>query len=417
MNSSSGTPGWFDKWMHGYTSLAVWLFGALALVVPSGYSLGALLLVLGSIVLLFSRPRLGLSRQDAWVMLAMLGFCLAGLWEVLVLQQEWREFDKPSRFLLAIPATLLVMAYPPRLAWLWSGLVVGAVGVGAWAIWQKLLVGVDRATGYTYVIQFGDISMLMGILCLAGLGWAMIQPRRKTWLGLLLLGALGGLLGSLLSGSRGGWVGLPFVLLVLYAAYGETMSRRLKVALAALCVAGAAVAYAVPQFGVQHRVNGAFEDIAQYVSGEGRTSSVGARFEMWRGAGLLIAERPLLGWGESGYYREMNRLAEQGVINERVAERYGHPHNEFLNAFTKQGIVGLLSLLALYLVPLKLFARKLKAADMELRSLAVAGTLLPVAYIDFGLTQSLMEHNSGAMVYAFWLAILWGCFQARRRVG
>ncbi|MDW5378862.1 O-antigen ligase family protein [Halomonas sp. HP20-15] len=403
--------------MVGYTSLAVWLFGALALVVSSGYSLGALLLVLGSIMLLYSRPRLGLSCQDGLIMLAMLGFCLAGLWEVLVFQEPWREFDKPSRFLLAIPAMLLVLAYPPRLAWLWSGLVVGAVGAGAWAIWQKLLVGVDRATGYTYVIQFGDISMLMGILCLAGLGWAIIQPRRKTWLGLLLLGALGGLLGSLLSGSRGGWVGLPFVLLVLYGAYGALMSRRVKVALVALCVAGAAVVYTVPQFGVQHRVHGAFEDIAQYMSGEGQTSSVGARFEMWHGAGLLIGERPLLGWGESGYYREMNRLAEQGVINERVAERYTHPHNEFLNAFAKQGVVGLLALLALYLVPLKLFARELKAADMELRSLAVAGTLLPVAYIDFGLTQSLMEHNSGAMVYAFWLAVLWGCFQARCRVG
>ena len=45
MNSSSGAPGWFDKRMHGYTSLAVWLFGALALIVPSGYSLGALLLL------------------------------------------------------------------------------------------------------------------------------------------------------------------------------------------------------------------------------------------------------------------------------------------------------------------------------------------------------------------------------------
>ena len=54
MNSSSGAPGWFDKRMHGYTSLAVWLFGALALIVPSGYSLGALLLLLGSIVLLVS---------------------------------------------------------------------------------------------------------------------------------------------------------------------------------------------------------------------------------------------------------------------------------------------------------------------------------------------------------------------------
>ncbi|HSP32123.1 MAG TPA: ligase, partial [Halomonas sp.] len=47
------------------------------------------------------------------------------------------------------------------------------------------------------------------------------------------------------------------------------------------------------------------------------------------------------------------------------------------------------------------------AANLEVRALAVAGVLLPVAYIDFGLTQTLMEHNSGVMVYAFWLVVLW----------
>ncbi|MCK0770257.1 O-antigen ligase family protein [Chromohalobacter canadensis] len=401
--------------MRTYTSVAVWLLGAVALVIPSGYSLGALLLLLGSAVLLFTRPRLALSRQDKWIMLVMLAFCLTGLWEIAVSGEALREFDRPSRFLLAIPVLLLVMAYPPRFAFLWSGLVVGALGAGGWAGWQKLVEGTDRATGYTYVIQFGDISMLLGILCLAGLGWALAQPQRKSWCALLLLGALGGLLGSLFSGSRGGWVGLPFVFLVLYRAYGGLMTRRTQAVLAVLCVVGVATVYAIPQMGVQHRVNSAFSDIAEYAAGGGQTSSLGARFEMWQGASRLVAEKPLVGWGETGYRQGMERLAEEGIVNSRVAERYGHPHNELLNAQVKQGVLGLVILLALYLVPLKLFARELRAPDMSLRALATAGTLLPVAYIDFGLTQSLMEHNSGAMVYAFWLAVLWGCFQAKRK--
>ncbi len=161
---------------------------------------------------------------------------------------------KPIRFLLAVPAMLLVMAYPPRLAWLWCGLALGAIGAGGWAGWQKLVEDAWRATGYTYVIQFGNLSMLLGILCLAGLGWAVVQPRRGPWVAFLLVGALMGILGSLFSGSRGGWIGFPFVLLVLYRGYGRHLSAVIKGAAVVVVVGGASLMYALPQTGVQSRV-------------------------------------------------------------------------------------------------------------------------------------------------------------------
>ncbi|MEX2473808.1 O-antigen ligase family protein, partial [Marinobacter sp.] len=240
-----------------------------------------------------------------------------------------------------------------------------------------------------------------------------VQPRAKWWVALLLLGALRGILSSLFSGSRGGWVGLPVVLWVLYRAYGRDLPTKLKFGVIAVVVIGAVSVYAVPQIGVQHRVHMAFSDVSSYLSGESQTSSVGARFEMWKGALHLIQEKPLVGWGSNGYHEAMLELSEEGVVNRYVAERYDHAHNEFIDATAKRGAIGLLALLALYLVPMKLFARQLHAANLQVRALAVAGVLLPVAYIDFGLTQTLMEHNSGVMVYAFWLAVLWGSFRVR----
>lgn len=397
-----------------YTSLAVFLLGAMALVVPSGYSLGAVMLLLGSAVLLVKRPVLGLTRQDWLVIAALAAYTAVGVLEAWWDGQGARGIDKPVRFLLAVPAMLLVMAYPPRLAWLWSGLSIGAIGAGGWAGWQKLVEEVGRAQGHTYVIQFGNLSMLLGILCLAGLGWAVVQPRRGPWLVFLLVGALMGILGSLFSGSRGGWVGFPFVLLVLYRGYGRQLPGLFKAGAVVAVVAGASLVYALPQTGVQPRVHQAFDDVARYVSGESRTSSVGARFEMWKGASHLILEKPLVGWGDNGYQQGMQRLADEGVIDQGVT-RYGHAHNEFIDAQAKRGVIGLAVLLALYLVPMGYFARHLTAADLELRSLAVAGTLLSVAYIDFGLSQVFLAHNSGVMMYAFWLVVLWGCFTVRRR--
>tara|TARA_R110000796_G_scaffold200418_1_gene316430 strand:- start:43 stop:681 length:639 start_codon:yes stop_codon:yes gene_type:complete len=209
--------------------MSVFLLSAIALIVPSGYSLGAVMLFLGSVVLLVKQPVLGLKRQDWLVITALVAYASIGILEVWWDGQGSRGIDKPIRFILAVPAMLLIMAYPPRLSWLWSGLAIGAIAAGSWAGWQKLAEGVVRATGYTHVIQFGNLSMLMGVLCLAGLGWAAVQPHRKTWGALLLVGAVAGILGSLFSGSRGGWVGLPIVLLVLYQGYGRHLPNMLKV--------------------------------------------------------------------------------------------------------------------------------------------------------------------------------------------
>lgn len=393
--------------MQYYTSLAVFLFVAIALIVPSGYSLGAGLLLVGSVVLIWNRQRAALGRDDWFIIVVMFAYALIWMTETLVDGQGTRGLDKPSRFLFALPVMLLLMVYPPRQAALWTGLAIGGITSGSWAGWQKLVEGEWRAGGFTYVIQFGNISMLLGILCLAGLGWAVVQRRAKWWLAFLLLGTLGGILGSLFSGSRGGWVGIPFILLVLYRGYWRDLPTRLKITAIAVVLMGAGSVYALPQTGVQERINEAFSDVSLYLSGESQTSSVGARFEMWKGAMHLIQERPLVGWGSNGYHDAMLELSEEGVVDRQVAQRYDHAHNEFLDAAAKRGVIGLMALLALYLVPMTLFARQVDAANLEVRSLAVAGVLLPVAYIDFGLTQTLMEHNSGVMMYAFLLVVLW----------
>ncbi|MFP3386064.1 hypothetical protein R0J92_21715, partial [Tritonibacter sp. SIMBA_163] len=142
---------------------------------------------------------------------------------------------------------------------------------GSWGGWQKLVEGVGRAQGHTHVIQFVNLSMLLGVLCMAGLGWAVIQRHRLIWVALLAFGAAGGVLGSLFSGSRGGWVGFPIVLLVLYRAYGSQLSKKLKLAVLAAIIAGGATVYAVPQIGVQERIHQAFNDVALYISGENRS--------------------------------------------------------------------------------------------------------------------------------------------------
>jgi O-antigen ligase len=414
LENNASKNGLFNTLMNNYVSLSVFLMGSVALVLPSGYSVGPLLLLFASACLLFSKSNIKLTSQDVWIIVILAAYALV-VGGMSLIDIGSRGLDRPVRFLLAIPVLLLILRYPPRLAWLWVGLALGAGLAGGWAAWQKFVEGVWRAGGFTHVIQFGNLSMLMGVICFAGIGWAFAQPRfRYAWCSLLAFGGILGMLGSLLSGSRGGWIGLPVVAFVLYKSYGQRLSKSFKV-LVIGCVAFAGLAvYSLPQTGVQERVQEAMNDISSYYADENRDTSLGLRFEMWRGASQLIMERPILGWGEAGYAEAMSELGEQGEITYQASE-FGHAHNEFIDALAKRGLVGLAVLLALYFVPLRLFASGLKHQNLETRSLAVAGTLLSVGYIDFGLSQAFLAHNSGVMFYPFWLSLLWGCYSVQLR--
>lgn len=393
-----------------YCATAIFLFAFLALIIPSGYSLGAVLLLIGGVYAYTQNRHQPIDTRTLVLLCTLALFSAEGIANILWHGLESRNYDKVIRFALAIPAFYLIKWAKPQLEWAWAGLACGSLGASATAFFEKFIVGIDRPNGFTHPIQFGNLSMLMGMFCLAGLGWAAglhHHKKRHLFLALLGLGALGGLMGSLLSGSRGGWIGLPLVLLVLFKAYHGFFTLRTKIIAITLVFLGAISLFYTPQIPVKDRITAALSDVTQYKQGNSNTS-VGARFEMWHGALLLIKEKPLLGWGKEAYQPAMTALADQNKINP-IASHFGHAHNEILDQTAKHGLVGLILLLALYLAPIWYFNPYLKHPNLSIRAIAVAGTLLSVAYIDFGLSQAFLSHNSGVMMYPFWLMI-WAAY-------
>lgn len=390
-----------------YTCLAVFLFFAISLVAPSGYSVGSALLFLGGLSVL-ARPGQWprLSRDDQ-MLLGVFGlFFLGWALEILLDGQSSSRFDKPVRILCAMIALLWLLRHPAKPACFWGGIAAGAVGAGAWAAWQKLAMGVPEIQTYTLVIQFGNIAMLFGMLCLAGVGWAWFVRRSGAWAAVLMLGFLFGVLGSLFSGSRGGWIGAPVVLLLVLFAYREQLPRYVLGGFVLAVGAAVAVLTLVPSTGIQARVEQAVSDVQRYVDEGEVGTSLGARFEMWRAGGLIVRESPLVGMGGQGMQRRIEALAEQGVVSPTVTH-FGHLHNEFVDMSARRGLLGLALLLALYLVPLYLFWLRLRASEMASRPYALAGAVLCVSYVNYGLSQTFLSHNSGVMVFFFGAVVCW----------
>ncbi|MDO4769442.1 MAG: O-antigen ligase family protein [Brachymonas sp.] len=411
------TPAWFTGIQRlpaqFWSNLALFMLPAMATTVPSGSSYSAVLLVLVSSVAFFkANPQERKLPADArWLFLSFLPLAVCWLLDDLSSGLSvGRSAEKPIRILLTLPALWYLAYRPPAHIWLWLGASVGTLIACTEAIYQFFFLQMERAQGAMFSIHFGDLVLMLGLMSLCA--WHVpVHQNRWVFRAWLLMGCMAGLLASILSGTRGAWLGLG-VIVVIYATY-LLFGRRFKL-LGLLLAANACllgIALSMPSLKIEHRVQQAYSDIQAFAANGTANTSVGARLQMWQHAWKLYQERPVLGWQRHGYLEQQR----QGIARQELdpsMEQYDHPHNEWLNLAAKDGTVGLLALLVAYAVPFGIFLRLFRQARQpyhaSLRAVAAAGMLVPSAYFGFGLTEALLPHSSVITVYCYLLCLLWG---------
>src|SRR5690606_32445147 len=134
--------------------------------------------------------------------------------------------------------------------------------------------------------------------------------------------------------------------------------HNVKYAIVAVIV-GVALAvsiFASPHSMVRTRYDQALHEINNYVQSNDASSSIGARLEIWRASALLVQQRPLLGWPEAEFRNGLTQLVSAGNIDPFVLG-LSNTHNNYLQVWVSQGLVGLSALLALFVVPFWLFCK------------------------------------------------------------
>lgn len=391
-----------------FTSFAAFLTGAVATWVPSGYAVGFVLLLLAGLPLaLVPKWRAPLNRGDKALLLAILLFGAVWLAEVALWGQPTRLYEKPARFLAGAAVLLALLTYPPRPAAVWAGIAIGAWGALGLMGWEKLVLGLGRREGIINAIQLGGLAMMFAMLCLAGMGWAATQQRARCWGLVLASGCVAGVLASLWTGSRGAWLAMPMGLVIIYFVYRPWLNKRVVLGAVLALTALLAAAIAAPQTGVQKRLAKAVEDVQIYAQDSTIQTSNGGRFEVWKASLWVVQAHPWLGVGETGFVEHVQEFARTGKVA-TYAQRFRHAHNEVLDVFAKRGVLGLASLLLLYVVPWRLFSRQLQGLSLPQRAYAAGGLLVVGMVATFGLTQAFIGgHNSGIMMYLAWLALFY----------
>lgn len=380
---------------------AVFLVGSAALVVPGGYSLGFYLLCFAGLGLWVKlRGRL-LPQETRYFFWPLLAYALGQM--TLALYEKWamREFANYLPFVLVLFGVWGIRRYKPKVEWFWAGLAVGAIGAAVLSGYQAMALGM-RAGGHTHPIQFGNVALLLGVLCVVRAlvghqGWSM---RVLMWAGFVA-----GLAASVWSQTRGGWLAvlLIFVWILVNATRAWGAYKRAALLLGMLLV------LAVPAFQpngvVQSRIAEAGREVKAFFEDDKQDTSVGARLAMWSVAIDEIGHAPVLGHGNQGWIEVRDAAVADGRLSS-FSSGFTHLHNEYLNVTFKRGLVGLALYLALYLVPMLMFFKPyLQDECANVRAFAMAGMVIPMMFMDFGLTQTFLSHNSGRIV----LCGLWMC--------
>ncbi len=407
---------------------AVYLVCALTVPIVGKIAAG-LLLLMGLAGLYRLKGRFyDLTAAEKWLLASFTLFSLISILSFFYWPQT-REarmhLEDYITFMMLVPLYLLLRQFSFKLYWLVGLLALAAIVLGCVSIAQFIAMkyyGISiltvgavswmRPSGSVNPMRYGAISLVIMTFSLNAL---LVLGQKAFWLKVLLVVVCGlGLVACLLAQARGSWLAIP-VLIVAYAVYLYRAGRPKF--LMALVVGGVLLMAAASQTQVvQSRVQHFSSNIDSYYKGNAQ-SSIGARLDMFKAAGILIKQNPVFGHGLSSYSPKATgiRKATPGMSLE--VGMWANPHNEILQVMVEKGVIGLITLLLLFAAPGYLFLQALRKADdsgagQQVKYYALCGLSLLIVYAVVGQSVALFEHD----VFNHFFALMVLLFASQIRV-
>lgn len=353
--------------------------------------------------------------RETWlviIMFASLPFAVF-VAQLLRLHIVARNFDAPIRLLLAIP--ILLVIYRKKLPatdyfvrMIPATLLVLLIQV---SLWPDPKWGGRVTTYFVDPLTFGSTTLLLGTLSLVAI--PTLKTKRILSILVYFLTFVVGVYLSALSGSRTGWLALPFVLLA-WGWWRFTVYSRLKWLvrgmLFILIFIGVAGGYALLP-NVKNRCDTAILEVREYSWNRMNDfTSVGARISFYRMAAELVIDNPLRGYADEEIkeviYKESFRRFSTKEASDAVV--FAGFHNEFLTNSVRSGVWGVFATFALYCLPLWVIGRRLYSLDESVRSFAMIALGYVVFFVVSGFTTEILNLKYVTSLHAMMMAVLYG---------
>lgn len=381
-------------------NLSVVLFFSLIISTSSGHSVAIVFALLASIL---SIPMWKLEKFDGLLKYFFIFFVLTGVFWSHTFDSIFSfEFngDHLLRYLLGVFffISFCQVGVNPRA--IVFGMAFGCISSGLLAIYQSGTIG--RAEGFTNAVRFGNIALLMALVC----GFAsFINFFNKKERVFFLASSCLGMMASVLSLSRGGWVLLLALPLFAYFMFSHMRRSAILLSLAAIPLLFS-FTFIPP---VKERIEIAKNEFIEYFdeSKSFNPTSVGIRLELWKTALMMGGEKPLSGWGDAEIDQRKKEYVDAGVSNE-VILKFTHAHNDLIENWARRGALGVVSMLLIYIFPIYLIymiSSKNTIISVEFgrlkRFFVISGFFIYFGYFVFGWTSVFFKFVIGHNFYMF----------------
>lgn len=260
--------------------------------------------------------------------------------------------------------------------------VVGLL-IGVLCVDYQGLHGNYRAAGF-----FGNPMTFGGYLCIylpALLVFFFEKNILQKYRWLAGIAFILGFMALIFNGTRGAWVALTPVFLIIMANYAWKNKQYLVICLVCLIAAGGILS-----------TNQTFVTKLKSITSTTNRSNT-ERLLIWQSAYQMFKDHPVLGVG-LGQYKDNY---QKKYISPQATEKYlGHAHNNFMQMLAENGIIGFVGFIAMltYIIGSNVLEFVHKRCPY---SLIIAGSTLALVL------QGLTEYNFGnsAVMKAYWLLL------------
>ena len=385
------------------------LFSAMALVLalPTGAGGGFVLLVCSIVYLAGHRRRAGLrlaGRYELPFLGSMILYPLAVALNCLVLAEpiQWRYFDNPFRFLMALPIYWAIRksrATPDAMV---MGAIVGASIAGIHAMLQWAILDQERASGFANALPFAHITLLL--ICIA----LIPIPLPGIWRRLRIFGVASGIAALTLSQTLGAWAAVPILILMMmkwaFIHYGiDKRWNAAAVAVLTVLLFMAVEMRTMPNLSEEAPRRDMVESEWMERLSSVLPGQIGCRIELWKAGWIFFSRHPWSGIGFDRYRTEAKKLQEEGTMSFPGCIRGGygslkHAHNDFVQIGATLGGPAILA----YLLPLiSMYWMGRRCCRRHDDEMGIILKVYAVGHGIFSLTQSQLNHNISTTFFAF----------------
>ena len=302
----------------------------------------------------------------------------------------WTHLSRISYFLFAPFMALAITQVNISMEVLLRSFKAGSVLVGMIALSGFMMASEGgRFSGMYNPNTFGDLSVLMLFFSISNIS---AEGKRDFWFS--VAAAVLGVTAIVMSSSRGSLIALIllFIVYILLMLKSYQKKNLLTIILFMVVSLGA-------NLYLSHTTTSRILSVNK--EAQNSNSSFGQRLDMYKGGWKAFKDSPLIGYGYHNCGSATARYVNQDVLTQKHFLARWHLHDESLTNLVNAGILGFISLWALFLFPLFLFLKNYKKSVS-----ARAGIMFIVGYILLGLSHTLFGYEYETAFFVVMLACL-----------